>query len=212
MPKITKIETQESAARFNIYIDYKFAVGIGEDLLVQEELKAGKELGPEQIQDLVYKSKMEKMVDAALNMLGYRPRSKQEIRNKLWKKVSRLKLQKDLRSGLIEKTLNKLEERGYLDDFDFASWWVEERIRSRPRGKLLLRSELLEKGVENKIIDRVLKMHSQEDERSWAERLLKKKSNRYKNYEAKKRKEKLVAYLQRRGFSWVIIESVMEGF
>ncbi len=207
MPKVTKVEAQQREGRFNIYVDGKFVVGLGEDLLVQKGLKVGKDITPTEVQDLVYKSKVEKLFDKALSLLGHRPRSKQEIRDRLWKKV-----QKDLRADLIERALDKLEEKGYLDDEEFAEWWVKERIRSRPRGKLLLRSELYKKGLDREFIEQVLRNYSREDEISWAERLLEKKKGRYMCLEPQERQEKISAHLHRRGFSWDVINAVLDGF
>ncbi len=210
MPKITKVETQKREGRFNIYIEGKFVVGLGEDLLVQEGLKVGKEITSAEVQDLVYKSKVEKLFDKALSLLGHRPRSKQEIRDGLWKKVRKLKVQKDLRADLIERTLDELEGKGYLDDKEFAEWWVKERIRSRPRGKLLLRSELYKKGVERRVAERVLEKYTREDELSWAKRLLERKASRYQKLGPERRLEKISAYLHRRGFSWDVINDVFD--
>ena len=212
MPKITKIETQKRKGRFNIYVDGEFVVGIGDDLLVQEGIEVGKVINPKGVQKLVYKSKVEKLFDKALNLLGYRPRSKQEIRNKLWQRVAKLKIQKELREDLIRCTLDQLEERGYLDDKKFAKWWVKERIRSRPRGKLLLRSELFKKGIERKVIDEVLREYSQNDEISWAERIAEKRESRHETLEPEKKREKMAAYLHGRGFTWEVINTVLESF
>ena len=212
MPKITKIETQKRKGRFNIYVDGEFVVGIGDDLLVQEGIEVGKVINPRGVQKLVYKSKVEKLFDKALNLLGYRPRSKQEIRNKLWQRVAKLKIQKELREDLIRCTLDQLEERGYLDDKKFAKWWVKERIRSRPRGKLLLRSELFKKGIERKVIDEVLREYSQNDEISWAERIAEKRESRHETLEPEKKREKMAAYLHGRGFTWEVINTVLESF
>lgn len=212
MSRVTKIETQKREGRFNVYVDGKFVVGIGEDLLVSENIKVGNEFSPKDIQNLVYKSKVEKLFDKALNLLGHRPRSRQEVRNKLWQKIRNLKIQKELRGDLIERTLDQLEERGYLDDKEFAKWWVKERIRARPRGKLLLRSELFEKGVERKVIDQILNEYSQKDEVSWATQLTKRRGSRYENLEQQEKKEKVTAYLHRRGFTWEVINSCLEGF
>jgi regulatory protein len=56
-------------------------------------------------------------------------------------------------SALLETTIGRLLELGYLDDERYAAAWVASRDRSRPRGSLALRRELSRKGVEAAAID-----------------------------------------------------------
>ena len=111
--------------------------------------------------------------------------------------------------ALVDAVIEKLEGLGYLDDQAFTSWWVEQRVRFKPRGKFLLRSELYAKGVDRDLIEAELSKYSLEDELSWAKRVLKKKISRYGKLELREKKEKLSAHLSRRGFSWEIIERVL---
>lgn len=215
MSEITKIELQKRKGRYNVYLDGEFAFGVSENLLVKENLKVGKSIDLQYYHKLVYGNAVDKLLDKAKRFLSYRPRSEKEIRDYLWRKVKSQKLKvkteaNDL-GALVDHVVGKLRKRGHVDDPAFASWWVEERIRSRPRGKLLLRSELYKKGVEQEIIAAVLNNYSREDEISWAERLVEKKASRYEGLEPRERRKKLSAYLHRRGFSWGIINTVLGG-
>jgi len=57
---------------------------------------------------------------------------------------------------LVEGTITRLTELGYLDDDAFARTWVESRDRARPRGERALRTELDRKGVDRAVVDTVL--------------------------------------------------------
>ena len=76
---------------------------------------------------------------AAARFLGTRPRSADEVRRRL--------RDTGYRADLVEGTLVRLTELGYLDDAAFARAWVESRDRTRPRGARALRDELRLKGV-----------------------------------------------------------------
>jgi regulatory protein len=76
---------------------------------------------------------------AAARFLGTRPRSSHEVRRRL--------CDAGYRADLVEGTLDRLTELGYLDDAAFARAWVESRDRTRPRGARALRDELRRKGV-----------------------------------------------------------------
>jgi regulatory protein len=76
---------------------------------------------------------------AAGRLLEVRPRSTDEVRRRL--------RDAGYRDDLVEGTLDRLTELGYLDDAAFAQAWVESRDRARPRGARALRDELRRMGV-----------------------------------------------------------------
>mgnify|MGYP001134404172 CR=1 FL=1 len=57
---------------------------------------------------------------------------------------------------VIEATLGRLLEHGYLNDAEFARYWVENRQRFRPKGPQALRQELRQRGVDRDDIDETL--------------------------------------------------------
>ena len=76
---------------------------------------------------------------AAARFLETRPRSSDEVRRRL--------RDAGYRADLVEGTLDRLTELGYLDDAAFARAWVESRDRARPRGARALRYELRRMGI-----------------------------------------------------------------
>ena len=75
---------------------------------------------------------------AGARFLEARPRSADEVRRRL--------REAGYRPDLVEGTLVRLAELGYLDDAAFARAWVESRDRARPRGARALRDELRRSG------------------------------------------------------------------
>jgi regulatory protein len=112
------------------------------------------------------KAGLEKLLTKALNLLSYRPRSEREIRTRLEK------LSDD--KQLIEKVIGLCRQDKLLDDLEFAKWWVRQRLTFRPRGNRALTAELMQKGIDRQIINRVLL--SKEKEKELAQKLLSKKS------------------------------------
>ncbi|MFW6109862.1 MAG: RecX family transcriptional regulator [Patescibacteria group bacterium] len=214
--KISKIASQKTnKGRCNIYLDGEFAFGVDKEFVFSENLKEGKNLTEEEISRIVEKDLEKKLFDKACHFLSYRPRSRQEIRNNLWKKVRKLKketVEQVNKEALIERVLDKLSDLGYVDDSEFASWWVKQRIQFKPRGKYLLKSELFKKGVDRQTIKTELVKYTQDDELAWARSLLEKKRSRYKALSKNEQREKLSKLLVRRGFSWDIVNQVLEKF
>ena len=86
--------------------------------------------------------------EAAVQFLANRPRSVAEIRRHL-----RGKRYDD---EAVDGAIDKLRAQRYVDDLDFAKYWVEQRSRFRPKGDRALVSELSSKGVARETIDAAL--------------------------------------------------------
>ena len=200
MPRITAIKPQRKRKnRFSIYLDGKFAFGLSAESLAKANLGIDHELSPQEIDNLILESKLGKALDRVYRFLSYRPRSEKEIRDYLKKK--------GIGDELLDKIIAKIQNLGYLNDLEFARWWVEQRSAFRPRGLIVLRLELREKGVAPDIIDTVL--NSAVDEASLAQQVAQKGARRYRRLPMAAFRQKMVAYLRRRGFSWATIKETL---
>ena len=86
----------------------------------------------------------ERALGAGLRLLSYRPRSRDEVRQRLARRVT---------TEAVNQALARLTERGYLDDAAFARFWRENREAHRPRGALLIKQELLQRGVAREVAE-----------------------------------------------------------
>lgn len=194
MPIITAIKPQKNKKRVNIYLDYKFGFGLDLENYVKAKLKVEQELTEEEIQTIVMKGEYQKTQDKLLRFVTTRPRSLKEVKD--WYKKHDV-------AGTIQSTLiEKMVDYGFLDDKKFAIWWVEQRNTFRPRGKTLLKNELLQKGIDRNIIQEVL-LSTKLNEKEEAIKLLEKKRRLWeKEMDKKKRHEKMVRLLASRGYGW----------
>lgn len=201
MPQITAIKPQEKRKnRFNIYLDGQFALAISNELLVREGLKVGQELSSEEREELIAKDRLGKAQEQIYRFLSYRPRSEKEIHDYFGKK--------ELKDEEKEKIIKKLKEEKLIDDLEFARWFLEQRQTFRPKGSYALRQELRQKGIGEKIIDQVLP--NKEEELSLAKKALVKAEKKYASFLGREKKEKLIAYLRRRGFSWEAVKKAVD--
>ena len=136
-----------------------------------------------------------------MQFLASRPRSVAEIRRHL-----RGKRYDD---EAIDGAIDKLRAQRYVDDLDFAKYWVEQRARFRPKGDRALVSELLNKGVARDTIDAALGETPAESEAERARRAIGRRSTRWDSLEAPERKRKIHAFLAARGFDYDVIEEVI---
>jgi len=198
MPTITAIKAQrKNAQRVSIFLDGEFAFGLTR--IVAGWLQVGQILDEEKIARLKAEDELEMAYLRAVNFLSYRPRSTAEVRQNLRKyKVPAL---------LIEPTIERLVEKNFLNDLEFAKFWVENRNAFRPRGERALKIELRQKGISDEIIEEVLE--ALVDEESLAYQAGLKRAKKLARYDWQDFRKKLGAFLARRGFSYAVISPLL---
>ncbi len=197
MLTVTRLEPQKkNPQRLNVYLDGEYAFGISR--AAAPWLAEGNKLSQQKIIDLQEKDQFEGAYQRAINFLSYRIRSEKEIRQNLTKH--------EVPESIIEGVLNRLRSASLVNDRDFASQWVENRIRFKPRGKRALSSELFQKGITNEIIEDVL---AELNEEELAFDCARSKISRFIGLEEKAFYKKLSALLTRRGFPYHISKDVI---
>jgi regulatory protein len=139
----------------------------------------------------------ERLVNAAIRFVSFRPRSQKEFTDFLDKKLTRWDVSG---VGLIAKVIGRMEELGYVDDVKFAAWWVDQRTAFRPKGNRVIEIELIRKGVPRAIIASVLSSRGSQSLLAAAKQAVAKKLHLWVKLPDMARKKKLYDYLGRRGF------------
>jgi regulatory protein len=152
------------------------------------------------------KSISDKAESYAYRLLNYRPRTEQEIRDKLKKK--------DFSEELIGTLISKLKERSLIDDRNFARLWIESRMQSSSHGFLRIRHELLQKGIDKNIIEDIAEQFKRDfDEPDMAKGLVEARIKSVCGLHKDKARQRLYSYLKRRGFSdSVIYKAINEAY
>ncbi|MBQ1387490.1 RecX family transcriptional regulator [Candidatus Saccharibacteria bacterium] len=96
--------------------------------------------------------------------------------------------------------VERLVERGYVDDVKFAQYYVENRFVKKGVSRKRLKMELMKKGISQDIVEEVLDGRNDEEE---ILKIIAKKRAKYDD-------EKLVAYLCRQGFSYQLAKELVE--
>lgn len=148
---------------------------------------------------------LQSLLNQAYFYLKFRPRTEQEIRNYLNKKI----LKRHYSTDSVEKVINKLKEQGFIDDADFTRMFVETRSKIKPKGKFVLTQELLRHGINKKVIEEYFS-ENEVDEESLALKTLETRWERLKNLEKRERFQKAAQFLLRRGFGYDLIKKTIE--
>ena len=170
-------------------------------------IKVGKEYSEEELNALESESQFGKLYARTLEYCLMRPHSAKEVRDYLYRKTrdTRTKtgeVKKGVPAELTVRVLDRLREKGYIDDEKFTRFWVENRSLSKGASRRKLTAELRAKGVEQSIIDSALTSSERSDETELAKVVMKKRA-RYPD------ERKFIAYLAGQGFSYDAIKQAL---
>ena len=182
--------------RVSVFLDEQYAFSLS--LLRAAQLKRGQYLSEEQIKALRSQDERDKAYNRALNYLSYRPRSQAEMERYL--------LGKGWDEVVVCDVIDRLQQIGLVDDREFAHFWVDNRQRFRPRGRMALRYEMKTRGLGEEIIAEVLE---DVDEEQSAYELASSRARKETGLAPREFRRKLGQYLARRGFSFSVIEAVL---
>jgi regulatory protein len=151
-PLITRIEPlRPRGLRVLVHLEEGEPFEVMLEALERSKLGVGDPLSPDARRELLESDADVRVRDAALNLLSHRARTRRELKTRL--------RQKGFGPERIDTCLDRLEQRGLLDDAAVAAAFVRDRLRHRPRGKARLASELRAKGLDpdtaHETIDRV---------------------------------------------------------
>ncbi len=200
---ITKIEKQKNNnKRYSIFIDNEFAFGIDEIDLLYYKLKENEPLDNEKYEYILNKLLLKRAKDKALKYLGYKMRSKNQVIKKLQ--------EYEFPSNVIDKVIRVLEKYNYINDEDFAKAFIKDKLNLKGHGVFKISYDLKMLGVDEEIFKKYLYDDEFINEEEKAKDLLLKKLGN-KNIEDLdyKEKQKIYAYLARRGFSY---DSIKKAF
>ena len=134
----------------------------------------------------------------AFRFISYRDRSHWELSQYLKKK--------EYSHSVIQQTLDYLKKLNYINDQRFALQWSQFKINKNKIGRSRLHMELSGRGIDKSIIEKTLNtIYEDNPEKDLAEQCARKKWVSLKGIEKEKKKQRLVQFMQRRGFSSDII-------
>ncbi len=205
MPQITALEPQKRPGRLNVFVDGHFVMGVGEAVAADLRLRVGKEMTAEKLREIAGAEEVQKALDSALGLLEVRARAKKEIETRL--------AQKGIEDDIIAQVIAKLVRLELINDAQFAAQWVEAKTRvngNRPMGRRRLSSELYAKGVAKEQIAHAVEAVTNADELALARAAASKKVRGVPTGRdaLQKERQKLMGFLQRRGFGWEVVKQV----
>jgi len=211
---ITKVEQQKNnSSRYSIYVDDIFFGGVSSNTLTKYNLYKEKEVKKEALDEILITELKQRFQQRAENYLARAIKTEFQVR----KYLNDLKFKKKGKwfdeniyvdfDKIFDEIINRLKELQFINDRKYAELFIESRIRNKPRGKYVLVSELLKKGIDKELA-KVVCDEIIEDEYEIL------KHTYYKKYKEEKFNQddrKKIQYLQRKGFSYDLIKQFIEN-
>lgn len=182
-----------------VVVDGEPALTVGQDVVADRGLHEGQPISRAELHALADDDGRRRALDAGLRLLSYRPRSEREMRDRLRRR--------GFAGRHVDHAVARLRQLGYLNDAAFARFWAEQRSSLSPRGRRLIRSELLAKGVAAEVAAAALEGLSDEDA-AYQAAVRRLRSLRGLEYPAFR--ERLGAFLTRRGFSYDVARRTIQ--
>lgn len=203
---VTAIEIQKGRKnRVSVFLDHLFAFGIDQDVLVKAGIATGDQLSEERIAAILEMEERHTAKQKALRWLAVRDRSRKELETKL--RMAKFA------PATITWTLQELERLQLTNDTAFARSFSQNRMVTRPVGKRLLARELQQKGLSETAIEQGLeKAYENLTEEEVAKDLAQKRKKSCLHLPEEKAKKRVADFLLRRGFSWSIVEEILDNW
>lgn len=197
--QITAIEPRKKGLSA-LYIDGEFAMKLDTETLLAHRFDVGKEIDDEMLHACVLDSDAKRCKDKAMWLISFRDHSRRELFDKL---------KKDYPEDVAMAAVDRMEELGLINDAKYARRYTEDLIALKHLSKRGIRQKLYEKGIERELIDEILE-ETDVDEAQQIRVVIEKKYAR--NLDDEKVRRRAVSALQRLGFGYSSIKSVLSEY
>ncbi|RYX79184.1 hypothetical protein EON76_00475 [bacterium] len=213
--KITAITAQQKDKnRVNVMVDGKYRFSLDIFQYADLGIRVGKEYTDEELVELETESQFGKMYARALEYCLMRPHSAREVRDYLFRKTREQRVRNRKTGEIVtkpgvavhitERVFGRLVEKGYINDENFARYWVENRNMTKGVSARKLQAELQSKGVDRTIIENYIGQ-SERTDGTEIQKIIAKKQARYPDT------QKFMQYLARQGFSYDDIKAALNA-
>ncbi|MCD6120682.1 MAG: RecX family transcriptional regulator [Spirochaetales bacterium] len=198
--KVIALKKRGSAGKFyEVLLSDGSSLFLLKDIIIKAGIFKDEEISRDTLQKVQKESRVLEAERRALNLLSHSMHSHASLRLKL--------LSRGFQEEAVNAALIRVKELGYMDDAKYAEAWVSERIERNPEGRLLMLSKLIKKGISRALAESTIeRLYSREREIKGASKVLAKITQG-----KELNREELYSKLYRKGFSYDIIRSVLEG-
>jgi regulatory protein len=194
---ITALE-EYTKGRYKIYLDEQFAFVLYKGELRRFKIELNNELIETDYEEIMNDIILKRAKRRTLYLLNDMDRTEQQVRTKLKEGFCP--------SHIIDKAIEYAKGYHYINDDSYARRYIE--YKSTSKSKLVIVSELRNKGIDKEIIDRIYEENEINDNNAIIKLIHKKKIDLVEA--DKDQLRKLYMYLSRKGFQYEDIENAIK--
>lgn len=183
-----------------LYIDGEFALKIDSETIIASRFSVGSRIDDRQLKELIDSSNEKRAKEKALWLISYRDHSKKELENKVRRSAD---------DSSAKKAVERLEELGLVDDEKFARSYANRLINVKHLSVKGAKYKLCEKGIDRQLADEILEEFDP-DPREHIRIIIEEKY--IKSLSDEKGRRRTVSALQRMGYGWSDINSVLSDY
>lgn len=199
--KITKYK-KRTKGRYSVYLDDGRELLLYEEVILKYELLLKKEIND--LEDINKDNIEYDVYYTALNILKIRIRSCSELRQLL--------INKEYPEDLVNMTIDKLINQGYLNDLEYARSFTHSQINNTNHGPIRIKKDLFDKHIDNDIINEVIEDYDIDTQREKINKIIKLKLNSNSNKSGMVLKSKIFNDLMTLGYEYSLIEDCLSNY
>lgn len=184
-------------SKIHLLLDDEYRITTDVDFWAENFIKDGTDIDDEEWENLVTKINYRKSFNKCADLLSRRDHSVKELKEKLLRTVD---------EASADKAIERFLELGYLDDEKFAKALAKHLYEVKNYSDNHVRQELYKRGISREIVYDIID-NSEIDSIETIINLVTKKY--YNKLNAENGKEKVVAALMRKGFSYGDIKTAL---
>jgi regulatory protein len=192
---ISSIQVQKkNAARFSLFSDNEFLIGVSESTLTKLNLKKGVEITPSLFEQILDLENHWAAREYLFRILSRRDHSRKELKDKAYRK--------GYSGDYVERILDEFESKEYIDDHKFAMTFTQEKLEFNNWGPYKIRNQLFKKGISKGVVEQCIdEVFGEQEIKESITELIRKKKKRYLREPEDKRRKKIFDFLMRKGFN-----------
>lgn len=181
--------------KVHLLIDDEYVITTDINFWLDHYISDGTDISEEEWQELVEGINYKKALNKCADLLSRREHSVKELKQKLLRTVDEVSAQ---------KAIDRYIEAGYLDDEHFCLSLVDYLFNSKHYSENHVRQECFKRGIDRAIVDNVILEYDVDNVSTIIDLIC----NKYQTkLEQENGKSKVIAALQRKGFSYSDIKS-----
>ncbi len=190
--------------RWLVHLEDGRSLSLTGDTVKKYGLRGGSEIEEDRVLTVQTEDDWQSALDKSIELLSYRDHSRREMSGKL--------VQKGYSDDLAAKVCDYLEERGYIDDAQFASRFCQELLNTRHIGPIQIRSKLIQRGIAAALVEDLLAKISADDILRHCQIQYDQKIRKLsKSSSAAERRDKMYRFLTQKGFAWDSISEIFRS-